>query len=467
MDEHRLLAGKTLLAGTIDGYHLRSMLLTGILPALKEMGCRIICLYPYPEASMLDRYKKAGIEFKGIDVSRPGVFEWLLLVSHAAIFRRLVPDQNLLADRVNVRKIKKFVAVFAGTLFKSRQAFNITGKFIRKYSSKKEVKDFFDKTKIDLFLSGTPGWKYPELPYLREAEKRNIPIICQILSWDNLSMKGPFFIKPDKLMLWNEHMKRQAVDNFGYEEKEVFITGAPQFDVYRNMEIPREEAKRGLMDYLGIDRRRYRKIITFAGIPRGLAPFQKEVLYFLQDIVHNTSGLHDVAVVFRPHPQDDIRLDSFFSDVKSIYINNPSEYLNIKASDNAYRWKPACDSLNELALVMRGSDVVITIASSMSLDAAAVDTPVINLAFDISGQVDKNLLRDYYESPHYRLITYSDAVAIVRNRDELIGEIKLALTNPSLRGKERRRLVETICGRKDKIAADAQVEIIMNQLLKL
>lgn len=416
---------------------------------------------------MLDVYKKTGIEFKQIDISRPGVFEWLLLVTNAAIFRRLVPEQNLLADRVNASRAKKFVSLLSGTLFTSQKIYSITERFIKKYITKREVKDFFNRRKIDLFLSGTPGWKYPELPYLREARKRKIPITCQMLSWDNLSMRGPFFIRPDKLMLWNSYMKKQAIDNFGHREKDIYITGAPQFDVYRNMRISRVEAKNSLMDYLGIDRTRYKQIITFAGIPHRLAPFEKEFLHFLEGIVQKTSDFSEVAVVYRPHPQNEINENSYLSDLQGVYINNPSEYLSIKARDSAYRWSPDNSSLSELALVMKGSDTVITIASSMSLDAAAVDTPVINLAFDVSEQMDKKLLRDYYESPHYRLITYSGAVAVVKNRDELVKAIKLALMDPSSRREERQSLVENICGEKTRIAASVQTEIIKDQLLNL
>jgi hypothetical protein len=467
VSKQNVLSGRTLLAGTIDGYHLRSMLLTGILPELRKMGCRIICLHPYPETPELDYYKETGIEFKQIDISRPGIPEWLLLVTNAAIFRCLVPGQNLLATRVNVSWAKKFVSIVAGTLLASQRIYGITGNFVKKFANKREVKDFFKKTKIDLFLSGTPGWKYPELPYLREARRRNIPITCQMLSWDNLSMRGPFFIRPDTLMLWNSYMKQQAIDNFGQNEKDIYVTGAPQFDVYRDMSMTRAEAKNRLMDYLGIDRTRYTKIVTFAGIPDHFVPFQKEFLYFLGDTVQNSPGLHDVAVVYRPHPQSEVTSKSFPARLRNIYINNPSEYFNIRARDTAYRWKPDDQSMGELALVMQGSDIVITIASSISLDASAVDTPVINVAFDVSNQMDKKLLRDYYESPHYRIVTYSGAVAVVENLDELMKEIKSALSNPSERKEQRRLLVNTICGNSNRSAAREQVEILKTQLLSL
>src|SRR3972149_575877 len=101
-NDTKLLSGKTLLAGTTDGYHSRSMLVTGILPELRKMGCRIICLYPYPDMLFLASYKRLGIEFKKIDTYRPSIPEWLLLASANGIFRNMTPGQNLIANRVNV-----------------------------------------------------------------------------------------------------------------------------------------------------------------------------------------------------------------------------------------------------------------------------------------------------------------------------------------------------------------------------
>jgi hypothetical protein len=461
-NDTKLLSGKTLIAGTIDGYHLRSMLVTGILPELRKMGCRIICLYPYPDMSFLAGYKGLGIEFKKIDISRPSIPEWLLLASVNGIFRNITPGQNLIANRVNVSRKRKFVQVTAGTFLRSKRFLKVLERFIERYRNSADVKTFFNKTKLDLFLSGTPGWKYPELPYLREARKRKIPIICQILSWDNLTMSGPFFIKPDKLMLWNRHMKKLAIDHFEYKENDLYITGSPQFDAYRNFKKSKADAKKGLMDYLKIDKTRYKRIITFAGIPLCLAPFQGDALELLIEFISTVPDLNDVALVFRPHPQN--KLDSYIhpSGIKGLYINNPHTYLDNRGINNTVRWQPDSDSLNELALVMKGSDVVITIASSITLDAAAVDTPVINFAFDISNKMPIGLL---YESEHYKHVTYSGAVDIAKSPEDLLKKIRLALAEPSLKRKERLFLVEDICGKMNINAAVAQVEIIKNYLL--
>lgn len=457
------LEGKTLLAGTVDGYHLRSMLATGILPKLRQKGLRILCITPFPEAECLQPYKKMGIEFVKMSHDRPHVLEWLLLVANATLFRRQVPGQNLIFEKVNISRAKKIVSIVIGKCLNFRWMTRWTARRIAHWPNRREVVEFFDKYTFDLYLSGTPGWKPTELHYLREAKKRGVPTLCQILSWDNLSMKGPFYSPPDKLMLWNEDMKDMAVEDFGMKSENVEVTGAPQFDTYKQQNLSKEEARTQLMTALGIPAQKYDQVIVFAGIPESIAPYQMDSFRHLVQQVHEDLNLDRVALVFRPHPQH-ILSDEIFEE--GVYLNQASSHRPEQSTDNAYRWTPGQDHLDELAMVMRGADLVLTIASSISLDAAAVDTPVINLGYARSKEFDAEVIKSYYYSRHYQKVTHSGAVQIVYSDVDLKKAVDEALRTPERRREKRRKLVEEICGPWEKSASDQQVDVIQRELLQ-
>ena len=51
-------------------------------------------------------------------------------------------------------------------------------------------------------------------------------------SWDNFTNKLLPVRRVDRLVVWNELMKQQAIELHGYEPDEIRIAGTPQWDRY-------------------------------------------------------------------------------------------------------------------------------------------------------------------------------------------------------------------------------------------
>ena len=47
--------------------------------------------------------------------------------------------------------------------------------------------------------------------YVKSAHRLGIPIVFLPFSWDNLTNRGLVRIAPDRVLVWNEHQKREAV----------------------------------------------------------------------------------------------------------------------------------------------------------------------------------------------------------------------------------------------------------------
>ena len=46
---------------------------------------------------------------------------------------------------------------------------------------------------------------------VKSAKAIGVPVVFPVFSWDNLSTKGLIHVQPDRVLVWNEHQKREAV----------------------------------------------------------------------------------------------------------------------------------------------------------------------------------------------------------------------------------------------------------------
>lgn len=69
-----------------------------------------------------------------------------------------------------------------------------------------------------------------EVEYTKAAQSLGIPVIASLLSWDNLTSKGTYHVKPDQLFVWNQSLVEEAVQIHDFEPHQVFVSGAPVYD---------------------------------------------------------------------------------------------------------------------------------------------------------------------------------------------------------------------------------------------
>jgi hypothetical protein len=66
--------------------------------------------------------------------------------------------------------------------------------------------------------------------YVKSAHRLGIPIAFLPFSWDNLTNRGLVRLAPDRMLVWNEHQKREAMRYHDVPEDRIVITGAARFD---------------------------------------------------------------------------------------------------------------------------------------------------------------------------------------------------------------------------------------------
>jgi len=149
-----------------------------------------------------------------------------------------------------------------------------------------------------------------QVEFLKAARRLGIPAATCVASWDNLSNKGLLKFMPERVFVWNEVQRREAVDLHGIPADRVVATGAQLFDHWfaREPSSPREEFVRAI----GLDPARPYVLYTCSN------PAMTEVPE--SGFVHEWVGalrasddelLRGVGVAIRPHPNDEGQWDRF------------------------------------------------------------------------------------------------------------------------------------------------------------
>jgi CDP-glycerol glycerophosphotransferase (TagB/SpsB family) len=99
----------------------------------------------------------------------------------------------------------------------------------------------------------------------------------------------------------------------------------------------------------------------------------------------------------------------------------------------------------------RHADVVINLSSTVTIDAALLDRPVINLDYDPEpGQPQQELIREINHLwTHFKPVAESGGVWLVDNDEELITAVRTYLRHPELHREKRRWIAEYVCGYTD------------------
>ena len=77
-----------------------------------------------------------------------------------------------------------------------------------------------------------------EVELVKSARQwQNCKIVAAPASWDTLTTKGSWLVRPDHLLLWGEASRRHAMAYHGFTQDELTVTGPPHFDCYHEPRV--------------------------------------------------------------------------------------------------------------------------------------------------------------------------------------------------------------------------------------
>ena len=147
-------------------------------------------------------------------------------------------------------------------------------------------------------------------------------------------------------------------------------------------------------------------------------------------------------VLLRPSPADDgVRYGTLRQAYPELIYSAP-----VWTSDQPGAWErmiPLPEDMQLLTNLTRHADLNINFASTMTLDFAIRDKPVINVAFDVSNPPVYGMpMAEYVEQfEHYRPVAELGAARCARTAAELAEHVNAYLADPSLDRAGRQRFV--------------------------
>jgi hypothetical protein len=320
-----------------------------------------------------------------------------------------------------------------------------------------QAEALFERHRPVLLVTSSPGLIFSEIPLLRTAVRSSVRTMAIDPSWDNFTNKLLPARRVDRLIVWNELMKQQAIEYHGYRPDEIRIAGTPQWDLYfRSSGSTREQ----FFARIGADPSR--QLVTLTTTPRELYPHHDHVLRVM------TRALNDGAwgraqILVRLHPRDDVEAYAGFRGLPNVIIEKPFR-ATVRAGDGL-AVDVTAESQRHLMDTMRYSDVVVNVASTLAIEAAIFDTPVVNIAFDGSEPCEwARSARRYYRFTHYVNITRQGAVRVAEQPGELVDWIARYLADRSMDREGRRRMVIEQCHFLDGLAARRVGDFILEEL---
>lgn len=293
-----------------------------------------------------------------------------------------------------------------------------------------------------VFLAMCP-FRPNQMSAVAAARHRSIPVVAFITSWDNLSTKTRLLLRYDRYLVWSESMRNELLaSDPGIPAPSVEIVGVPMFDMFADPSCFRSRA--WLCQRLGLEPEK--PIIVYCLGSPNLIREEHGAVALLRSIAAPSEGLETCQVVVRPHPG--------FTGYR--ILDTISQFPRAVVQRSALRTEEkgafqSREAILEGINTMRHADVVINLSSTVMMDAAIFDTPVINVDFDPEpGEPNRELVRDINARwTHLRPALASGGVTSVRSIDEMKDAIRAYLVDPSLHSEGRRRMVREVCGAVD------------------
>jgi len=305
--------------------------------------------------------------------------------------------------------------------------------------------DLFDKYNPDMIIASTPGWRMDRY-LLRESARRGIPNMTVIVGWDNSSSYNISGADVQWATCWSQLQKDELVYGSDWYPEHVNIGGIPSYDGYFRKQwlMPRDE----YFKLHGLDPNR--KLISYASSFVHFAPNFPNI-EALAKLVSSASLAEPSQLLIRLHP-------SHFQDKPKIFAEERQRVFDLeKKYPHVHVVQPVAlggslgyysgEDMDEKSSMMAYSDVVVTVYSTMLVETAVHDTPMIAATIDVPGGWNKKgkfslSLKEIGDWPTHQRFRLAKAGRVATDENELCDALNLYLKDRTIDSAERKKFVE-------------------------
>ena len=140
-----------------------------------------------------------------------------------------------------------------------------------------------------------------QIDYLRTARALGIPTVLCVWSWDHLSSKALIRERPDRVFVWNDTQRREAMQLHGVPASRIVITGAQCFDQWFDRAPSRD--REAFCRQAGLPSDRPFLLYVCSALFHGSPPEAPFVMDWIARIRSSQlPRLASTPVLVRPHP---------------------------------------------------------------------------------------------------------------------------------------------------------------------
>ena len=459
-----------------------------VVPTLLEAGVQVVVLTDDETRDRIaQRFSRPGLTFEGLRLKEANAYaskvsprlQWLL-----AYLRRVGGSWRINTEAMdshiwevwveNSWKFRLGVWIPAALAILVLRAFAFARKYLVRRQSRftpspKLYADLFAAHKPDLVIASTAGWRLDRY-LLREAALHRVPSMAAIVGWDNPSSYAIRGAPMDYATCWSQLQKDELVYGSDWDPERVHIGGIPSYDGYfrKQWQIPKDDYFK--LHNLDPDR----QLISYACSFVHFAPNYPNV-EALARLVSSNALSEPSQLLVRLHP-------SHFQDKPRIFAEERERIFELeKKYPHVHVVKPVAlggslgyyggEDMDEKSSMMAHSDVLVTVYSTMVVETAVHDTPIVAAVIDVPGGWNKPKkfslsLKKIGNWPTHKRFRDAKAGRVASNERELCDVINLYLQNPSLDAAERRKFIEDEITYTDGTSGKRTAEFILNVLHK-
>jgi len=264
----------------------------------------------------------------------------------------------------------------------------------------------------------------PQLDHFAAARTLGVRTVLPVGSWDHLSSKAILRTIPDRVIVWNESQRTEAVEMHRVPPERVVVTGAQAYDQWfdRRPSIGYEE----FCTKVGLRPDRPFILYVCSSLFRGTASEPAFAEQWVQAVRGSEDPrLNGAGILVRPHPA---RLDEWRS-------------VDLSGYSNAVFWgaHPVDqEAKDDYFASMYYSDAVVGLNTSAFLEAAVVGKPVHTVLLpDISRDNQEGTLHF-----HYLLDVNGGLLRVARSLDEHVRLLASSLAGHGGGDEKAARFVE-------------------------
>lgn len=450
----------TVFISADHGLALVYFLQSDVVPTLLEAGHPIVLL---TDDGLRDRiaaeFGRPGLEVEGLRLDRARRYSetvdrerqwWLAFLRRVGASRRINTEamdsyvDQVAVEESNRRRLWMPLAwLLIGGLRRSSRLRRRLVQAQHRYSPTL-YDDLFERHAPSLVVASTPGWRFDRY-LLREAAQRGVRAASVVVGWDNPSSYSLPGAPVEQVTCWSQIQKQELVEGSDWAPEQIHVGGIPSYDGYfrRRWAMPREAYFR----LHGLDPAR--RLIAYACSFVSFAPNWRNV-ETLAGLVAEDRLAEPCQLLVRLHPNHFLDVHLFQAEreqIQRLGREQPLVHVVEPVPLGGELGYYSGEDMPEKTSMMTHADVFVTVYSTMVVEAAIHDRPIVSLCLDTPRGWDTPRKYSLPLSriggwPTHQRFREAGAGRVAKTVEQAVDSLNAALADPARERLARRAFVE-------------------------